>query len=258
MALRKLVAGNWKMHGVSSDLAEIAAIAEAARDYPSVDVALCVPAILIERAVRAVPGFAIGGAGRPPRRKGRPHRLHLGGDAARRRRDADHRRPSRAPRRPARKRRGRRAKAEAALACGLDVILCVGESLDVREAGEARRDRRGASSTRRFRELDDRPSWRSPTSRSGRSAPARSRSMEEIGAMHAALRGAAGRGLRRCGRSGSGSSTAARSRRRTRPKFSASATSTARWSAAPASRRRISCRSSRPRRCRLKARRAIA
>ena len=30
-----------------------------------------------------------------------------------------------------------KAKAEAALACGLNVILCVGESLDVREAGEA-------------------------------------------------------------------------------------------------------------------------
>jgi triosephosphate isomerase (TIM) len=61
MALRKLVAGNWKMHGLSSDLAEIAAIADAARQYPQVDVALCVPAILIERAARAVPRFAIGG-----------------------------------------------------------------------------------------------------------------------------------------------------------------------------------------------------
>ena len=31
MALKKLVAGNWKMHGLSADLAEIAAIADAAR-----------------------------------------------------------------------------------------------------------------------------------------------------------------------------------------------------------------------------------
>src|SRR5947209_20143324 len=61
MALKKLVAGNWKMHGLSSDLEELRAIAEAARNYPNVDVALCVPAILIERAARAVPGFAIGG-----------------------------------------------------------------------------------------------------------------------------------------------------------------------------------------------------
>src|SRR6185503_10200780 len=61
MALKKLVAGNWKMNGLSSDLAEVKAIADASRDYPEVDVALCVPAILVERAARAVPGFAIGG-----------------------------------------------------------------------------------------------------------------------------------------------------------------------------------------------------
>ena len=61
MALKKLVAGNWKMHGVSADIPEIAAIAAAAKDYPNVDVALCVPAILIERAARAVPDLTIGG-----------------------------------------------------------------------------------------------------------------------------------------------------------------------------------------------------
>src|SRR6266550_3547810 len=61
MTLKKLVAGNWKMHGLTSDLAEVRAIADASRDYPQVDVALCVPAILIERAARAVPNFAIGG-----------------------------------------------------------------------------------------------------------------------------------------------------------------------------------------------------
>src|SRR4029078_13440768 len=54
-------AGNWKMHGLSSDLDEVRAIAAAAKDYPGIDVALCVPAILIDRAARTVPGFAIGG-----------------------------------------------------------------------------------------------------------------------------------------------------------------------------------------------------
>src|SRR5690349_12531092 len=34
MALKKLVAGNWKMHGLSSDIEEIRVIAEAAGDYP--------------------------------------------------------------------------------------------------------------------------------------------------------------------------------------------------------------------------------
>src|SRR5690348_2306082 len=60
MALKKLVAGNWKMHGLSSDIAEIERIAAQSRSFPLVDVALCVPSILIERAARAVPGFAIG------------------------------------------------------------------------------------------------------------------------------------------------------------------------------------------------------
>src|SRR5690242_19276600 len=61
MPLRKLVAGNWKMHGLSSDLQEIEAIAAGSKQYQAVDVALCVPAILVERASRAVPGFPIGG-----------------------------------------------------------------------------------------------------------------------------------------------------------------------------------------------------
>ena len=34
MALKKLVAGNWKMHGLSSDLDEIEAIAAAAQAIP--------------------------------------------------------------------------------------------------------------------------------------------------------------------------------------------------------------------------------
>ena len=61
MRLKKLVAGNWKMHGLSNDLDEVKAIAAAAALYPTVDVALCVPAVLIDRAARAVPGFTIGG-----------------------------------------------------------------------------------------------------------------------------------------------------------------------------------------------------
>ncbi len=137
MALRKFVAGNWKMHGVSSDLDQVRAIADAARARPEVDVALCVPAVLIERAVRAAPGFAIGGQDVHPADKG----AHTGSVSARmlvdagaaltivghsERRDA-HRESNEAV----------RAKAEMALGCGLDVILCVGESLEVREAGRA-------------------------------------------------------------------------------------------------------------------------
>jgi triosephosphate isomerase len=132
-----LVAGNWKMHGLSSDLAEIKAIADASPEYPEVDVALCVPAILIERAARAVPGFAIGGQDVHHADQG----AHTGCISAEMLLDAgamltivghserrDDQRESDAE---------VKAKAEAGLKCGLGVILCVGESFDVRQRGDA-------------------------------------------------------------------------------------------------------------------------
>jgi len=125
------------MHGLTSDLAEVKAIADASRGYPQVDVALCVPAILIERAARAVPGFAIGAQDVHEA----SHGAHTGCVSAgmlldagasltivghSERREAQHESDAQV-----------KAKAEAALASGLDVILCVGESLAVREAGRA-------------------------------------------------------------------------------------------------------------------------
>ncbi|MDQ3245534.1 MAG: triose-phosphate isomerase [Pseudomonadota bacterium] len=137
MALRKWVAGNWKMHGTSADLGEIEAIAAAARETPSVDVALCVPATLLDRAARAVPGFSIGAQDIHHAEKGAytgsvcagmlidcGATLAIVGHSERReaQREGDE---------------DVRAKAGAALSAGLAVILCVGESLDVREAGDA-------------------------------------------------------------------------------------------------------------------------
>ena len=137
MALRKLVAGNWKMHGLSSDLEQVAAIARAAADYPGVDVALCVPAILIERATRAVPGFAIGGQDVHEAEKG----AHTGCTSALMLLDAGASLTivGHSERRDAQRESDAevKAKAEAALSVGLNVILCVGESLAVREAGDA-------------------------------------------------------------------------------------------------------------------------
>jgi triosephosphate isomerase len=137
MALKKLVAGNWKMHGAAADLGEIGGIANSSREFAGVDVALCVPAILIERAVRAVPGFAIGGQDVHFADKG----AHTGCTSASMLADAgasltivghSERRESQ------READGEvRAKAEAALAAGLNVILCVGESLEVRDRGDA-------------------------------------------------------------------------------------------------------------------------
>lgn len=137
MTLRKLVAGNWKMHGLSSDLAEVKAIAEAAREYPQVDLALCVPAILIDRAARAVPGFAIGAQDVHFAEKG----AHTGNISAAMLLDAGATLTivGHSERRDAQRESDDevRAKASAALGCGLNVILCVGESLDVREQGGA-------------------------------------------------------------------------------------------------------------------------
>ena len=136
MARRKLVAGNWKMHGLSGDLGEIAAISIAAESI-GVDVALCLPATLIERAVRKSPGFAIGGQDVHQADKG----AHTGCISAAMLVDAGARLSivGHSERREAQRESDAdvKAKAEAALAAGLDVILCVGESDAVREAGKA-------------------------------------------------------------------------------------------------------------------------
>ena len=134
MGRRKLVAGNWKMNGVAVDLGESVTIAGA---NGAADVALCLPATLIERAVRAVPGFAIGGQDVHPAVSG----AHTGGISAAMLLDAGARLVivGHSERRVAQGETDAdvRAKAEAALAAGLDVILCIGESDAVRVAGNA-------------------------------------------------------------------------------------------------------------------------
>ena len=136
MARRKLVAGNWKMHGISADLAEITSISLAA-ETADADVALCVPATLIERAVRAAPGFAIGAQDVHQSDKG----AHTGCISAAMLLDAGARLTivGHSERREAQGETDSdvKAKAEAALAAGLAVILCVGESDSVREGGMA-------------------------------------------------------------------------------------------------------------------------
>jgi triosephosphate isomerase (TIM) len=137
MARRMYMVGNWKMHGVSADLAEIKDIADASRRYAAVDVALCVPSILIERASRAVPGFTIGAQDVHHAEKG----AHTGCISAHMLLDAGASLTivGHSERREAQRESDEevRAKAEAATGCGLSVILCVGESLAVRESGEA-------------------------------------------------------------------------------------------------------------------------
>ncbi|MEH6663823.1 MAG: triose-phosphate isomerase [Brevundimonas sp.] len=138
--MRRLIAGNWKMNGVGAALHEARALAEALIAGPAaVRVALCPPATLIERLARAVEGsdVEVGGqdchaeasgaftgdvsagmledAGAGLVILGHSERRALHGET-----DADV-----------------AAKVEAALAAGLEPIICVGETLEQREAGQA-------------------------------------------------------------------------------------------------------------------------
>jgi len=137
MAKRRLVAGNWKMNGTRAGLGEVTAIAAAADAHRSVDVALCLPATLIGRAAEAAPGLAIGGQDV----HADPAGAHTGCISAAmlvdagatltivghsERRADQHESDSDV-----------RAKATAGLAAGLGVILCVGESDEVRTRGDA-------------------------------------------------------------------------------------------------------------------------
>lgn len=137
MARRKYVVGNWKMNGLSAALADAQAIFAGAEAHVAVDVALCPPFTLVGAMVAAVPGAAVGGQDCHSAASGAftgsvaaPMLADIGasvvivGHSERREgfaeSDVDV-----------------RAKAEAGLAAGLSVILCVGEPLAVRESGGA-------------------------------------------------------------------------------------------------------------------------
>lgn len=133
MNRRKLIAGNWKMHGSRAALAEIDQIAAARPE--GVDVAICPPFTLIRES--AGRGVAIGGQDCHAAARGAHTgcisaamlveagaRLCIVGHSERR---ADQGETDAQV----------RAKAEAAMAAGLTAIVCVGETLAQRDAGEA-------------------------------------------------------------------------------------------------------------------------
>ena len=132
---RKLVAGNWKMNGGIAALAELGAIAEAARAAGGVDVAICPPFTLIAPAVTRSGGLAIGAQDCHEAEAGAHTgcvsvamireagaKLVILGHSERR---ADQQESSALV----------RAKAAAALKAGLGAIVCVGESDAERRAG---------------------------------------------------------------------------------------------------------------------------
>jgi len=114
----KLIAGNWKMNGLAANLGELEALRVALAEAPlACRVALCPPATLIERmavtgdisaAMLKDAGATLVILGHSERRQG-----HGETDA------------------------GVASKAEAALAAGLAPIICVGETPEQREAGQA-------------------------------------------------------------------------------------------------------------------------
>ena len=139
MHTSKLIAGNWKMNGLGASLAEVealrAALAEAA---PACRVALCPPATLVERMARAAgQGIEVGGQDC----RAETHGAFTGDVSAGMLKDAGatlvilgH----------SERRQGYgetdalvASKAEAAMAAGLSPIICVGETLEQREAGRA-------------------------------------------------------------------------------------------------------------------------
>ena len=137
MALRKLIAGNWKMNGTLAALEELDAIADAARGHSGVDVAICPPASLIAAAKARQPGLAIGAQDCHNSASG----AHTGclsaamlveagatlvivGHSERR---ADNHETS----------ADVNAKAVAAMAGGLTAIVCVGETEAERDGGQA-------------------------------------------------------------------------------------------------------------------------
>jgi len=133
---RKLVAGNWKMNGSLASLAELSAIAEAARQAGGVDVAICPPFTLIAAAMTRSGGLIIGGQDCHWAQSG----AHTGGVSAAMLKEAGARLVI-VGHSECRAERGEgdpvvRGKAEAALAQGLQAIVCVGESDAERRAGD--------------------------------------------------------------------------------------------------------------------------
>jgi triosephosphate isomerase (TIM) len=134
---RKYIVGNWKMNGTSASLGEARAIADLAAAHPSVDVALCPPATLIAPMVAAIPTLTVGGQDCHAAASG----AYTGSLSAGMLADAGARLVilGHSERREGLGESNQmvKAKVEAALAAGLGVILCVGESRSIRESGGA-------------------------------------------------------------------------------------------------------------------------
>jgi triosephosphate isomerase len=139
-AARGLIAGNWKMHGVHAYLEEARALAGALSSEPArARVAVCPPATLIHRLAQAVEGSAVEVGAQDCRRE--PNGAYTGDLSAEMLHDAGARLVilGHSERRTAYTEDDAliAGKVEAALRAGLEPIVCVGEMLEQRKAGQA-------------------------------------------------------------------------------------------------------------------------
>ena len=134
---RKLAAGNWKMNGLTAQLAELEEM-KAAAATDQTDVLICPPATLISKAVDAASGsaIAIGGQDCHAAEKG----AHTGDVAANMLADAGatHVILGHSERREDHGESDAlvNTKSQAAWGAGLTAVICLGESLEEREAGK--------------------------------------------------------------------------------------------------------------------------
>ena len=140
MTLPKLIAGNWKMHGLAAHLGEATAVADSLAGKPSpARVAICPPATLLERLARRLEDTAVEVGGQDCHAE--PSGAFTGDVSAVMLRDAGARLVilGHSERRQTYGETDAHvcAKTLAAVAAGLEPIICVGESLEQRQAGQA-------------------------------------------------------------------------------------------------------------------------
>lgn len=138
MMRRKLVAGNWKMNGLQADCSFLSELSALVTQAPDADVLLCPPATLLALMTQHKPGWmTLGGQDCSPAASG----AHTGDISAamladmgcthvivgHSERRSDHDETSALV----------RSKAQAAVEAGLIPILCVGETREQRESGNA-------------------------------------------------------------------------------------------------------------------------
>ncbi|MDD9740200.1 triose-phosphate isomerase [Marinovum sp. SP66] len=134
---RKLAAGNWKMNGTSAELARLTTLAES-HGSAGCDVLICPPATLLSRAAEALSGSAIAVGGQDCH--GATSGAHTGDISAGMLKDAgaSHVILGHSERRADHGEGDAlvRTKSEAAIAAGLTAVICLGESLSERDAGQ--------------------------------------------------------------------------------------------------------------------------